>query len=147
MMADPSDWLISKMPKLAAIYEFRYDVRRDIDKVLENPEDFERAEHPTIYQHLPAVPEEKGAKWELTREELMQEAITLLTLLSAGSDTVGNTATVGTFYVLEYKVVHGRPKTELHANWADLGVNVDYTTLEKLPYLVSYCNCTLIGGG
>jgi hypothetical protein len=144
MVANPSDWLISMMPKLAAIYEFRNDICKDVDKVLKNPELLEKAEHPTVYKHLLAVPEEKSADRELTREELMEEAVTLI---SAGTDTVGNTATTGLFHVLNNKTVLERLKSELHTIWPDPGVHVSYTNLEKLPYLVSKFNRGLSGRG
>jgi cytochrome P450 len=133
MMADPSDWVISKMPKLRAVFEFRFDIRRDIDNILDNPDVLQKAEHPTVYQHLLAVPEEKGANRELTREEMVQEAINLL---SAGSDTVGNITYVGVFHVLNNKEILERLTSELRTVWPDPGAHVNYTVLEKLPYLV-----------
>jgi cytochrome P450 len=133
MMTNPSNWIINKSP-LRAVFEFRHDLRRDIDQILENPEVLQKAEHPTVYQHLLAVPQEKGAKHVLTNEQLVQEAITLL---SAGSDTVGNTTVIGVLYVLSDEVILKRLKSELRTAWPDLGTPVSYTTLEKLPYLVS----------
>jgi cytochrome P450 len=134
MMQDPSDWIISKLPRLRAVFEFRYDIYKDIDKILESPEALQNAEHPTVYQHLLAVPEGKGRnRGRLTREELIAEAITLLT---AGSGTVGNVAIVGVFHVLNNKPILERLVSELHTVWPDLDSGVKYTTLEKLPYLV-----------
>lgn len=60
-----------------------------------------------------------------------------LSLLQAGSDTVGNTCTVGMFYILNDKVVHTQLIAELRAQWPDKTVSVDLSFLQKLPYLVS----------
>lgn len=61
-----------------------------------------------------------------------------LSLLQAGSDTVANTCTVGTFYVLNDKVVCTRLMDELRAQWPVKTVPVDLSFLQNLPYLVSY---------
>ncbi|KAH9482841.1 Cytochrome P450 monooxygenase [Psilocybe cubensis] len=60
-----------------------------------------------------------------------------LSLLQAGSDTVGNTCTVGTFYVLNDKVIYTQLITELRTQWPDKTVPVDLAFLQKLPYLTA----------
>jgi cytochrome P450 len=133
MVTNPSDWLISKLPQLHSVFEFRHDVRKDIDEILDNPDILQKAEHPTVYQHLLAVHKEKKTRRELTREEMFQEA---LALLLAGSDTVGNTTSVGVFYILHDKSVLERLTSELRTAWPDPETQINYATLEKLPYLV-----------
>jgi cytochrome P450 len=54
----------------------------------------------------------------------------------AGSDTVGNATTVGTFYILENKQIHAALTQELEKVWPDTDSKVGYEVLEKLPYLV-----------
>jgi len=65
---------------------------------------------------------------------MFQEA---LALLFAGSDTVGNTTSVGVFHVLYHQDVLNKLKAELVAIWPDPETRIDYTTLEKLPYLTA----------
>ncbi|PPQ77318.1 hypothetical protein CVT25_010900 [Psilocybe cyanescens] len=60
-----------------------------------------------------------------------------LSLLQAGSDTVANTCTVGTFYVLNDKVVCTRLMDELRAQWPVKTVPVDLSFLQNLPYLTA----------
>jgi hypothetical protein len=133
MLTNPSDWLISKMPQLSTVFDFRHSVRKDIDEILDNPNILKKAEHPTVYQHLLLVPKDKKIRRDLTREELFQEA---LALLLAGSDTVGNATSVGVFHVLNNKPVLERLTSELRTAWPDPDTHMDYLTLEKLPYLV-----------
>ena len=64
---------------------------------------------------------------------LLDEA---LSLLQAGSDTVGNTCTVGTFYVLNDKLVLSNLFEELQSIWPDQDENVELASLQTLPYLV-----------
>jgi cytochrome P450 len=64
---------------------------------------------------------------------LFEEA---LSLLQAGSDTVGNTCTIGTFYILNDSDIHSKLFDELQEVWPDSGTRITYTVLEKLPYLV-----------
>jgi cytochrome P450 len=133
IVTNPSDWVASKLPHLRSIFEFRHDVRKDIDEILDNPDILQNAEHPTVYQHLLAAPEARKDKRDLTRDEMFHEAINLL---CAGTDTVGNTTTVGCFHVLNNKSVLERLTSELRTAWPDPNTHVGYATLEKLPYLV-----------
>ena len=64
---------------------------------------------------------------------LLDEA---LSFLQAGSDTVGNTCTVGTFYVLNDKLVLSNLIEELQSIWPDQDEGVELATLQTLPYLV-----------
>jgi hypothetical protein len=66
---------------------------------------------------------------------LLDEA---LSFLQAGSDTVGNTCTVGTFYVLNDKLVLSNLIEELRSIWPDQDETVELATLQTLPYLVSH---------
>jgi hypothetical protein len=91
MMADPSYWDINKMPKLRAVFEFRYDIGSDIDKI---PRFCKKLSIRLFINTYSTILRRKRPYRELTREELIEEAITLL---SAGSDTVGHTTVVGVF--------------------------------------------------
>ncbi|KAF8974372.1 cytochrome P450 [Flammula alnicola] len=60
-----------------------------------------------------------------------------LSLLQAGSDTVGNTCTVGLFYVLNDDIVHARLIQELRSMWPDQSEPVSLSKLQDLPYLTA----------
>ncbi|KAJ3517547.1 hypothetical protein NLJ89_g437 [Agrocybe chaxingu] len=60
-----------------------------------------------------------------------------LSLLQAGSDTVGNVCTVGTFFVLNDKTVLSRLREELEAVWPDQDDSIDLRVLQNLPYLTA----------
>ncbi|KAF9077869.1 cytochrome P450 [Rhodocollybia butyracea] len=59
-------------------------------------------------------------------------------LVAAGSDTVGNTCYVGTFYALKYPSIRQKLKEELEEAWVDKDRPMSYTALEKLPYLTAF---------
>lgn len=61
-----------------------------------------------------------------------------LSLLQAGSDTVGNTCTVGTFFILNDEVVRSRLVEELQSVWPDRDSTISLTVLQNLPYLVRF---------
>jgi len=104
------------------------------DGIMENPDILLKADHPTIYQHLLTVSKERKTRRDLTKVEMYQEALDLMT---AGSDTVGNAATDGFFHVLCNQNILKKLKTELTTAWPDLEVNVGYATLGKFPYLTA----------
>ncbi|EEB99583.1 hypothetical protein MPER_00713, partial [Moniliophthora perniciosa FA553] len=70
----------------------------------------------------------------LTRKDLIDEA---LTLVGAGTDTVGTTSTVGIFYVLQAPAITKKLKDELRSAWPDVESPVGLVVLEKLPYLTA----------
>lgn len=105
-----------------------------IDELIARPEVLQEAAHETIYHHLLTPHPEKGEYGKVpSKKSLVEESINLL---AAGSDTVGNTAMVGTFYILNDPVVHAKLYEELKEAWPDKDNDVRYETLEKLPYLV-----------
>ena len=61
-----------------------------------------------------------------------------LSLIQAGSDTVGNTCTVGTFFVLNEKRILSRLTEELCSVWPEGDDCIDVAVLQTLPYLVSF---------
>lgn len=61
----------------------------------------------------------------------------VLSLIQAGSDTVGNTCTVGTFYVLNEERILLRLVEELRSVWPESDECIDVAELQTLPYLVS----------
>jgi len=62
----------------------------------------------------------------------------VLSLIQAGSDTVGNTCTVGTFYVLNEERILLRLVEELRSIWPESDECIDVAELRTLPYLVSF---------
>ena len=61
-----------------------------------------------------------------------------LSLLQAGSDTVGNTCTVGSFHILNSPTIHAKLHGELCSNWLNKSESIDLVSLQNLPYLVSF---------
>jgi cytochrome P450 len=134
LVTNPSEFVISQMTALKSVFEFRHELQKEIDEILDNPEMLKKAEHQTVYEYLLARPEEKKERRDLTREDMFEEA---LALLIAGSDTVGNTASVGTYHVLANNGVLEKLRAELKSAWPDPDTPFTYSSLEKLPYLVS----------
>lgn len=68
----------------------------------------------------------------------------VFSLIQAGSDTVGNTCTVGTFYVLNDKRILLRLTGELRSVWPEREESIDLAILESLPYLVRFSQQCLL---
>ncbi|KAJ7577967.1 cytochrome P450 [Mycena floridula] len=105
-----------------------------IDSLLANPELLESSEHENIYHHLLTPHPEKGQSSIPSRDSLIHEA---MNLLAAGSETVGNTCTVGSFYILQDPIVHRKLVDELRVALPGDGHEIRLETVEKLPYLTA----------
>ncbi|KAJ8453932.1 hypothetical protein ONZ45_g19506 [Pleurotus djamor] len=115
--------------------ELMDSLSQQIDELLEEPELLQQQTHDTIYHHLLTPKAAKGGPSVIpSKKSLLEEA---MNLVAAGSDTVGNTCTVGTFYILNNPTILSSLRRELRDAWPDLSVPVKYEALEKLPYLVS----------
>ncbi|KAJ4475676.1 cytochrome P450 [Lentinula aciculospora] len=132
----PQKLIIWLFPDFNSFVEMSAQYERQIDYLTNNPEDFSKVENETIYHHLlhPKVRERPS------KTALIQEAITLV---GAGSDTVGNACTVGTFYALKNPAIYQKLVEELCEAWPDKDRPLSYTTLEKLPYLTAFIKETL----
>ncbi|KAJ6543688.1 cytochrome P450, partial [Mycena sp. CBHHK59/15] len=69
-----------------------------------------------------------------SKKSLIDES---LTLLGAGSETVGNVVTTGVFHILSNKQIRGKLIMELEQSWPNLSSRMSYQMLEKLPYLTA----------
>jgi hypothetical protein len=128
------EWIVTRLsPASEGFFFVRKFLAAQIDKILEEPESLESAEHEILYHHLLRVRPTKGRSRIPTRAELLGEANSIL---FAGSDTVANACIVGTFRVLDNKAVHAKLFAELDEAWPDKESPLSYETLEKLPYLV-----------
>ncbi|KAF8870185.1 cytochrome P450 [Infundibulicybe gibba] len=127
-------WLANIVsPNSAALAKFRNHLGSQIDKFLTNPSLLENADHEIVYHHLlSSKPGKQGTT--PSRKSLLDEASVLV---AAGSDTVGNTCTVGTFYTLGDAAIHRRLFEELRSVWPDRDSHITLETLEKLPYLTA----------
>jgi hypothetical protein len=104
-----------------------------IDELLDNPAVLEKSEHEIIYHHLLTPPPGKDSGIP-SKASLLDEASVMA---AAGTDTVGNACTIGTFYILSDATVRGKLIQELRNSWPDSDEPMGYEKLEKLPYLVS----------
>lgn len=126
-------------------------IGKQLDSFIANPKSLHDIPHPIIYHRLldPEItrkafggvqghlPSEKGFEMNTglpSRKSLLEEA---QALFLAGSDTVGNTLSVGSFYILSHPHVYQRLVAELKENWVDINERKLYQDLEKLPFLVS----------
>ncbi|THV04023.1 cytochrome P450 [Dendrothele bispora CBS 962.96] len=144
--------------ELAAALAVREQVEEKIERFLSDERALEGVEHEVIWHHLigDGMEElseldgekkvsglggrEKGEKSGERRGEydgpsknsLLSEA---LILTQAGSDTVGNTCYLATFYILNDPSVYHKLKEELRQVWPDKETRIGMDVLEKLPYL------------
>lgn len=96
---------------------------------------------PTIFQRL-LTPEIVPGYIVPPPFELRDEAISVL---GAAADTTGNTMTVATYNAITNPEIYRKLTTELKYAFPDPNAELDFISLEKLPYLVSYLVCLLIG--
>ena len=126
----PERFVASFSSQFLAFFRLRNLVANQIDQILNDQTFFDSMENWTIYHHLLGA---RVGNNDTSRRDLFEEA---LSLLQAGSDTVGNTCTIGTFYILNDPGIHSRLFNELREVWPDKNAAAEYTVLEKLPYLV-----------
>lgn len=132
-MAKISAWI--KPPKDSGeLGNIQKHLEKQVDAILANPGLLDSSEYENIYQHLMKPHPEKGQPDVPRREDLVEEAGSTL---AAGSDTVGNTMTVGTFYILNDPRVRAKLVAELEEAWPDADVPMDFEVLEKLPFLTA----------
>ncbi|KAJ6520602.1 cytochrome P450 [Mycena vulgaris] len=103
-----------------------------LDKILADPSALNLADHEIIYHHL--LHPSSDRHQVPPKKSLLDES---LTLLGAGSETVGNVVTTGVFHVLRNKEILNKLITELDCAWPDASSCMGYQTLEKLPYLTA----------
>jgi len=127
----PERLVASFSSQFLALFRLRNLIANQIDRILNDQSFFDNTENWTIYHHLLGA---RVNNKNTSRQDLFEEA---LSLLQAGSDTVGNTCTIGTFYILNDPDVHSRLLDELQDVWPDKNATAEYTVLEKLPYLTA----------
>jgi hypothetical protein len=67
-------------------------------------------------------------------ESLEDEAVSIM---AAASDTTGNGMTVAAYNVVQNPAIYKKLKAELQAAFPDTNDKLEFTKLERLPYLVS----------
>ncbi|KAJ6599961.1 cytochrome P450, partial [Mycena vulgaris] len=104
---------------------------RYLERILEDPTVLDMADHEIIYHHLL----HPNARHNVpSKKSLLDES---LTLLGAGSETVGNIVTTGVFHVLKNPRVLNMLRMELQESWLNISSPMSYQALEKLPYLTA----------
>lgn len=125
--------LMARISKTASVATTFAEMSATIDQLIARPELLDNEEHDTIYHHLLVPQPDKGQPTVPSKMSLLSEAINLT---AAGSDTVGNAVTVGTFHILSNPPVRDALLAELQQAWPDKDIPIGYEVLEKLPYLV-----------
>jgi cytochrome P450 len=121
-------------PVIKGFAETRARMSAQIEELLADPGSLDRADHEIIYHHLMTPQPSKGQPEIPTKKSLLEEA---MNLMFAGSDTVGNATTFGTFLVLSHERVYSKLFNELKEAWPDKNQPMRYEVLEKLPYLTA----------
>jgi hypothetical protein len=90
---------------------------------------------PSIFKAL-LSPDEKVKGYVVpTVDQLKDEAFSIL---AAAADTTGNGMTVAAYNVVNNPAIYKRLTKELEAEFPDADATLDFVSLEKLPYLVSF---------
>jgi len=104
--------------------------RVQVRAVKANMDSGKKLDKPSIFPALLAPPEGIPAP---SVEEIKDEA---LSVLAAAADTTGNAMTVAAYNVVNNPEIYRRLREELIAAFPNGEDELDYATLEKLPYLV-----------
>lgn len=125
------EWLLKIVSPLSLAFPaFTRRLEEQIDAILEDPTQLDKAEHETVYHHL--LDPKSGHK--LTRDELRHEASVIV---AAGTDTVGNTCNMALFHCLRNTRIESSLRQELKKAWPDVDTPLSLERLEKLPYLTA----------
>ncbi|KAK0436273.1 cytochrome P450 [Armillaria borealis] len=112
--------------------ELRNALSTQIEGILENPSSLDGM-HETIYHGL--LSPEKFKSGEIpSKKSLSDEA---QNLLFAGTDTTGNTMTIGFFHIMQNPDIYSKLMSELLEVWPSKELSVSFEVLEKLPYLTA----------
>lgn len=93
----------------------------------------------TIFHHLLQLDDVEG--YEPSVDFLADEAYIVL---GAAADTTGNALTIATYNTVINPDIYQRLTAELKEAFSDPGADIDFTSLEKLPYLVSRAVLTYV---
>ncbi|KAF5389778.1 hypothetical protein D9757_006016 [Collybiopsis confluens] len=128
----PQTLVLWLFPGFVSYIDTKARYERQIDSYLADPDALSATDHETIYTHLL---EPKNAEMRPSKTSLVHEAFTLV---GAGSDTVGHSCTVGTYFALSNPSIKRRLAEELNDAWPDKDRPMSFTALEKLPYLTAF---------
>ncbi len=141
MLRDSSpEWVGTKLaPGTKGHFLLANQLAVQIDEIMKDPSTLESSPYETMFHHMVANSKKnKAGLPQLNKKWLLQEC---LNLRFAGSETIGNTTTVGTFHVLRNEHIKRTLMKELEEAWPDVNVPFSFERLEKLPYLVSlFCH-------
>ncbi|KAK7060348.1 hypothetical protein VNI00_001113 [Paramarasmius palmivorus] len=130
-------WIVAKInPSFLVWLDQKKIFEERIETYMNDASELELVEHETIYHHLLAPPKGPGSRYTRpSKQSLVSEAFTLI---SAGSETVAGACTVGISHALRNPATVKKLVNELQEAWPDRDAHVDYTVLEKLPYLTAF---------
>ncbi|KAG6833729.1 hypothetical protein H0H87_001161 [Tephrocybe sp. NHM501043] len=127
-------WLTRRLPSSSILAFTRLSkmISEDVDRMLVDNNFVEALDDGlTIYGHLLHTSKQELKR---SRRSLVEE---MFSLLQAGTESPGNACAVGTYHVLSDPQVHARLFEELSHAWPDSDAPVEYSVLEKLPYLTA----------
>ncbi|KAK0189785.1 cytochrome P450 [Armillaria mellea] len=130
MVAHGPQWLIKHLlPAMKGYFDLFALFSNRIDRAIASPESLYLEDHETVFHCLLS-----GKGDAPSKRSLLEESITLL---GAGSETVGAVVTAGVYHVLSNLRSRERLMQELNNAWPSLDMTVKYQDLEKLPYLTA----------
>ena len=119
---------------LGGLVDLQHLLRAQVSEVVENPESLEKTSHPITYHRLLDSEANKATGIPLAGS-LYEEA---QALLFGGSESSGNTCTIGLFHALQDPEILRKLKSELSGSWPRLMDMPSLEELEKLPYLTAF---------
>ncbi|KAF6758345.1 cytochrome P450 [Ephemerocybe angulata] len=105
-------------------------LNQQASEIIVDPSLLNKSDHETIYHYL--LNPESGE--EIPQAGLREHAVSMV---AAGTETIGNTCTMATFHILNTKRIKDKLTTELKEAWPDAESHLPLEKLEKLPYLTA----------
>ena len=129
----PSWIAIKASPETAGLTQLQVILGNQVKEVTTNPDSLKEAPHPIIYHSLldPRVHKGRPTPNPISLYEEAQA------LMFGGTDTIGNTLTVGFFHILDQPELYARLQDEVRRVWPNLDDHPTFEMLEPLPLLTA----------
>lgn len=134
LFALPESWLKKIEPLFGLIFQLQSDMKAQIEALLRGADSDTKQETeksiPNVFQELIRDPDLPASEKKLRR---LQDEAQLV--IGAGITTVGWALSVGGFHIINQPEVYARLRQELEEAIPDPDQQLNWTDLEKLPYL------------
>ncbi|KAK1226931.1 hypothetical protein PQX77_010102 [Marasmius sp. AFHP31] len=129
------EWIVRKLvPAAIPMLDQQKHLNRQFFELVQSDAPDEPKRAPAIFDVFLRKGPEGKKTWTIPRARLLDECTSLQV---AGTDTVANACTIGTYHLLRNPQILVNLQRELDQTWPDRDSPMNLGQLEKLPYLTS----------